>query len=116
MNSVMATGTGGGMGLILIYIVFFAALMYFMSYRPQKKQQKKHDEMMAGLTPGDTVLTSSGFYGTVIDITEDMVIVEFGNNKNCRIPMQKAVIVEVEKPVRVTEDKADNDSNKAKKG
>ena len=116
MNSVMATGTGGGMGLLLIYVVFFAAVMYFMSYRPQKKQQKKHDEMMAGLTPGDTVLTSSGFYGTVIDITEDMVIVEFGNNKNCRIPMQKAVIVEVEKPVRVTEDKADNDSNKAKKG
>ena len=116
MNSVMATGTGGGMGLLLIYVVFFAALMYFMSYRPQKKQQKKHDEMMAGLTPGDTVLTSSGFYGTVIDITEDMVIVEFGNNKNCRIPMQKAVIVEVEKPVKVAEDKTDNDSNKAKKG
>ncbi len=116
MNSVMATGTGGGMGLILIYIVFFGALMYFMSYRPQKKQQKKHDEMMAGLTPGDTVLTSSGFYGTVIDITDDMVIVEFGNNKNCRIPMQKAVIVEVEKPVKVAEDKTDNDSNKAKKG
>jgi preprotein translocase subunit YajC len=27
-----------------------------------------------------------------------MVIVEFGNNKNCRIPMVKDAIVEVEKP------------------
>jgi len=26
------------------------------------------------------------------------VIVEFGSNKNCRIPMQKAAIVEIEKP------------------
>ena len=31
-------------------------------------------------------------------ITDDMVIVEFGNNKNCRIPMDKAAIVDVEKP------------------
>ena len=34
----------------------------------------------------------------VIDITDDTVIVEFGNNKNCRIPMQKSAIVESEKP------------------
>lgn len=46
---------------------------------------------------GDSVLTTSGFYGVIIDITDDTVIVEFGNNKNCRIPMQKAAIVEIEK-------------------
>ena len=33
----------------------------------------------------------------VIDVQDDMVIVEFGNNKNCRIPMQKTAIVDVEK-------------------
>ena len=50
------------------------------------------------LATGDTVLTTSGFYGTVIDITDDTVIVEFGSNKNCRIPMQKSAIAAVEKP------------------
>ena len=50
------------------------------------------------LAVGDTVLTTSGFYGVVIDIAEDTVIVEFGSNKNCRIPMQKAAISAVEKP------------------
>ena len=50
------------------------------------------------MEPGDTVLTSSGFYGTIIDISGDTVIVEFGNNKNCRIPMQKAAIADIEKP------------------
>jgi len=33
----------------------------------------------------------------LIDITEDAVIVEFGNNKNCRIPMRKDAIVKNEK-------------------
>ena len=52
----------------------------------------------ASIAIGDSVLTTSGFYGVIIDMTDDTVIVEFGNNKNCRIPMQKAAIVQVEKP------------------
>ena len=35
---------------------------------------------------------------TLEKITDDDVIVEFGNNKNCRIPMQKAAIAQLEKP------------------
>ncbi len=83
--------------IIVVYIVIFAALMYFVAIRPQKKQQKKQDALMASLEAGDSILTSSGFYGVVIDITDEVVIVEFGNNKNCRIPMQKAAVVQVEK-------------------
>ena len=71
--------------------------------RPQKKEQKKKDLMLSELAVGDTVLTTSGFYGTVIDLDDDMVIVEFGSNKNCRIPMQKAAISAVEKPDEATE-------------
>ena len=59
--------------------------------------------MLSELAVGDTVLTTSGFYGTVIDIADDTVIVEFGNNKNCRIPMQKAAISAVEKPEEAME-------------
>jgi len=68
-----------------------------MAIRPQKKQQKKLNDLVSSMEIGDFVLTTSGFYGTIIDITDDTVIVEFGNNKNCRIPMQKKAIVEVEK-------------------
>ena len=49
------------------------------------------------LEVGDTVLTTSGFYGVLIDISDEDVIVEFGSNKNCRIPMKKSAIAEVEK-------------------
>lgn len=94
---VAAAGGKGGTLIIVAYVIIFAAMIYFMSYRPQKKEKKRMDEMMSTLAVGDSVLTSSGFYGVVIDITEDTVIVEFGNNKNCRIPMQKAAIVQIEK-------------------
>ena len=82
---------------MLVWIVVIFAFMYFAMIRPQKKEQKKKDAMMGDLAVGDTVLTTSGFYGTVIDVQDDTVIVEFGNNKNCRIPMQKAAISDVEK-------------------
>lgn len=90
-------GAGSTVVMILVYVVFLGALMYFMAIRPQKKQQKKMDELIASLEIGDYVLTTSGFYGSIIDITDDTVIVEFGNNKNCRIPMQKSAITQVEK-------------------
>ncbi len=96
-SAAAAAGAGfGGLGMILIYVVFFAVLWFFMM-RPQKKEQKRVAAMLASLATGDVVLTTSGFYGVVIDINEDMVIVEFGSNKNCRIPMEKGAISRVEK-------------------
>ena len=82
----------------VLYFVFIIGLMYFIAIRPQQKEKKKMQELMAGVEVGDSVLTSSGFYGVIIDMTDDTVIVEFGSNKNCRIPMRKDAIVQVEKP------------------
>ena len=87
-----------GIGFWVVYAAFLIGLMYCVAIRPQNKEKKKMAELLASVAVGDTVLTSSGFYGVVIDMTDDTVIVEFGNNKNCRIPMQKTAIVQVEKP------------------
>lgn len=93
-----ASAGGIGIGFTLVYIVVIVAIMYFLAIRPQKKEQKKLRAMLAELAVGDSVVTTSGFYGVVIDITDEDVIVEFGSNKNCRIPMKKSAISEVEKP------------------
>ncbi len=93
----LLTSAGAGGITLIVYIVFFAALMYFMVMRPQKKEQKRVSAMLATLEVGDVVVTTSGFYGVVIDITDEDVIVEFGSNRNCRIPMKKTAIQEVEK-------------------
>ena len=91
-----ASAAGGGLFMIFYIIVIFV-FMYFIMIRPQKKEQKRMAAMLAELEVGDSVLTNSGFYGIIIDITDDTVIIEFGNNKNCRIPMQKAAIAQIEK-------------------
>lgn len=94
-----AAGSGAGslITMVLVYAVIFGAMWFFLM-RPQKKEQKRLAAMISSLETGDCVLTTSGFIGIVIDINDDTVIVEFGNNKNCRIPMEKSAISRVEKP------------------
>ena len=93
-----ANQNGGGTWVLLVYVALIGAMMYFMISKPQKKQKKQQQELMSSMAIGDSVLTTAGFYGIIIDMTDDTVIVEFGNNKNCRIPMQKQAIVQIEKP------------------
>ena len=95
----------GSIGIIVIYVVALGLMMYFLAIKPQKKQQKAQQQLMDSIEIGDYVLTTSGFYGVIMDITDDDVIVEFGNNKNCRIPMQKAAIAAIEKPEEAVEAK-----------
>ena len=84
--------------LMVGYFGFFIVIVYFLIIKPQQKEKKKQQELMEQLAIGDGVLTTAGFYGVIIDMTPDLVIVEFGNNKNCRITMQKQAIVKCEKP------------------
>ena len=99
MYAILAQASTGDllMSTVLPMVLLFV-FMYFIMIRPQQKEEKKKAQMLSELETGDTVLTTSGFYGTIIDIQDDTVIVEFGNNRNCRIPMQKAAVAVVEKP------------------
>ena len=93
----MDASSGMGMVGAIVWMVVLFGIMYFLMLRPQKKEQKRLQAMLNDMEVGDSVLTTSGFYGVIMDITDDDVIVEFGNNKNCRIPMRKQAIAEVEK-------------------
>ena len=105
MIGVLTTGAAAGgeslaslLPMVIIWIGVVGGMMYFMSIKPQKKERLRMQELMSSLELGDSVLTTAGFYGVIIDIMEEIVVVEFGSNKNCRIPMKKTAIVEVEKP------------------
>ena len=99
MKALALASAAGGMGFTIIYMIAIIAIMYFLLIRPQRKEQKRVSAMLADMAVGDSVVTTGGFYGVVLDITDEDVIVEFGNNKNCRIPMRKAAIAQVEKAV-----------------
>ena len=58
----LASQSGGGSWglLIIIYVVIFGGF-WFIFIRPQKKEQKRVQAMIADMEVGDTVLTTSGF-------------------------------------------------------
>lgn len=92
-----SAAAGGSLAATGIMVVVWIAFMYFILMRPQKKQQKQLDELRSSLKAGDNIMTTGGFYGVILDVVDDTVIVEFGNNKNCRIPMHKNAIAEVDR-------------------
>ena len=116
MNFVTASAQGGAMPLMgtVIWMVVLFGVLYFLMIRPQKKEQKRVNAMLSSMEVGDSIVTTSGFYGVIIDLTDEDVIVEFGNNRNCRIPMRRGAIAEVEKaevasaaPAKPAEEKKD---------
>ena len=107
------TSSGANLMIIIVYVVVFGAIIYFFMIRPQKKQQAKTQDMQKRIEPGDNIMTTSGFYGTVLDVVDDTtIIVEFGNNKNCRIPMHKSAVVEREKAGSSVETDSDDKAKK----
>lgn len=97
LSGAEAAGGGSALFMLVFYVLVIGVIMYFMAIRPQKKEQKRIDAMLSEMAIGDSVVTTGGFYGVIIDITDEDVIVEFGSNKNCRIPMKKTAIAAVEK-------------------
>ena len=102
------------------YVIYFAVIIgifYIVIFLPQKKQRKQMEDLHNSMEPGDTVMTTGGFYGTLLDIVDDTtVIFEFGNDRHCRIPMHKNAIAEVEKAgSAIVKEDADDDEDDGKK-
>jgi preprotein translocase subunit YajC len=70
---------GGGMTAILIQVVPLVAIMYFLFILPQRREQKRHRELIASLKPGQEVVTTGGLVGEIIQIREDLVTIKTGD-------------------------------------
>lgn len=78
-------GQQGGLVGMMLPLAMFAAIFYFMIIRPQKKKQKAHEEMLASISRGVTVITAGGFFGVVRDILDDSYIIELDDGVKARI-------------------------------
>ena len=84
-------------------LALMLVLLYFMIYRPQKKQEKKDAAMRAALEIGDQVVTIGGIVGRVVAIKDDTFVLETGSDR-VKIRFTKTAISAVEK---LNMDKAD---------
>ena len=85
------------MSLLLMYVAIIG-VAWFLLIRPQRKQQKQMRELQEGLKTGDNIITSSGTYGTIVEVNEETFIVEFGSGKSVRIPIAKNHVVGLRDP------------------
>ena len=62
---------GGGLLEMLPLFIIIGMLFYFLILRPEQKRRRKHGEMLSSLKKNDRILTSSGIYGTVVNVHQD---------------------------------------------
>jgi len=78
-----------GASSLIIWVVVIV-LLYFMMIKPQRKQNKLRQELLANLKVGDKVVTLGGMYGKIIRITDDTIKLEVA--ENIRIKMQRVAV------------------------
>jgi preprotein translocase subunit YajC len=109
-----AAAGGGAAGMIFQQVAMFGALfaiIYFMLIRPQAKQRKEHEALLAGLKAGDKVITQAGILGEIKEIRDDIVTLEVAYKVNIRV--QRATVVGLQSGSAVTATAGAGGENKA---
>ena len=81
----------GGLSMIFMMVVF-AAIFYFMIYRPQAKRTKEQKNLMGNISKGDEILTQGGLIGRVVKISAENDYVQVELNENNVIVIKKSFI------------------------
>ena len=82
---------GGGMSTMLIMMIAMVAIFYFLMIRPENKKKKKMEEMRNSLSIGEEIVTIGGIIGKVVQVTEDTITFETGEDR-VRIQIKKWAI------------------------
>jgi preprotein translocase subunit YajC len=77
--------------LAICYLIF-----YFMVIKPQETKNKKHASLVASLKRGDSVVTSSGIVGKVVNVEKDHVMLEIAQNVKVKVLMSHVTRLETE--------------------
>ena len=96
MYFMLETATTGALVSSILPFALVLILMYFMIIRPQKKKEKKTEEMRSSIEIGDTVTTIGGIVGLVVAIKEDTIVLETGTDRS-KIRFKRWAISEVNK-------------------
>ena len=86
MGQAGSTGEAGGNPLTAFMpLIIMFAIFYFLLIRPQQKKAKEHRQTLANLKKGDNVLTNGGVYGRIVDLKDQIVTLELGENNIIQI-------------------------------
>jgi preprotein translocase subunit YajC len=92
---------------LVIYLVVIVLVFYFFMIRPEKKKRKQADEMRSSISVGDNVTTIGGMVGKVVNVSDDFITFETGEDR-VRIKIAKWGVSSVGKDAEEPDDKAGN--------
>ena len=90
-----AVAGGSSMSMIFMLVAMFA-IFYFLIIRPENKKKKKTEEMRSSLSLGDGITTIGGITGKIVQITEDTITFETGEDR-VRLQVKKWAISTTDK-------------------
>ncbi len=82
---------GGFSWQIFIIPLLILAVFYFLMIRPQRKTQKKHQELIRELRSGDSVVTAGGIYGRIESVSDDSVVIKVESGATLRVTRSSIV-------------------------
>ena len=60
-------------------IILMVLIFYFLLYRPQKRAHDERNKMLDALKVGNRVITLGGIYGTIVNLTDEIVTVKIAD-------------------------------------
>ena len=75
-------------GTVFMFGAIFL-IFYFLLIRPQRKQQKSHDEMVKSLSRGDEVVTVGGIIGRIVHLTDDRITMKTAEDTRLEVERSK---------------------------
>lgn len=91
LDEAAVAGQAAGGGSMIIMLVVMFAVFYFMLIRPENKKKKAAEEMRSSISLGDELTTIGGIIGKVVQVTEDTITIETGEDR-VRIQFKKWAI------------------------
>lgn len=79
-------------GMVFTFVIWIA-VFYFLLILPNKKKQKKHEEMLNSLKEGAEVITSGGIKGTVSSISSEYIVIRV--DKGVNLTVKRSAIITV---------------------
>ena len=98
-NFLLQAQGGGSIAGLLFTFASIGLVFYFLVFRPQQKQQQRHQQMLANLKIGDRVVTRGGIRGTVVALKEKEEVIHLRvPPEQVKLEILRSAVETVERP------------------
>ena len=96
--------TGSNPAMSFLPLVFIVAIFYFLVFMPMQRQKKQQAQMLANLQTGSEVLTTGGIVGTIVSISDSMLVLRVKPD-NVKLQVTRSAVASLVNPDKPGEDK-----------